>query len=319
MKKIYILFFAVLFLQNRAQHTLTAAFNPIIGDIDSRIGLDTTGLLLGSSGASQTWNYTSISTGTNTPFSYTYVPMSSVINNSLYPTGTLARRIGVGGYDDVYNNTSLKVEYLGFAQPTASNCQVYSDPAIFYSLPFTYGSSSTDTYSYTSWTGTYTGTIITTGDGTGTLQLPSGTYSNILKITILYPSFPSIENRFYSALSKFPLLTVSSTTMGTTIYKGGQINTLVSTSIMRSDYENTADVFPNPVTNGELFVSTTPSLEKTTIEIYNVLGQQVKTILFESQNGRESKKINVSDMAKGIYYLRISNKEMTETQKIIIE
>ena len=324
MKKLYILL-CILFLfgQNKAQHTLTAAFNPAIGDIESYIALDTTaGVFLGSSGISQTWNYTSISTGTNTPYSYTYVPISSVINNSLYPTGTIAGRYGVGGYDKVYNNTSSQIEFLGFAQPTASNCQVYSDPAIFYSLPFSYGSSSSDTYTYTSWSGTYTGTIITTGDGTGTLQLPSGNYSNILKITLWFydGGFTSVEDRFYSTLSKFPLLTISSGTIGASVYKSGQINILVAASVKETEYNSAFNVFPNPVSNGELFISNANSFTgRMTIEIINVLGQSVNTFSLENQSGTESKKINVSDLTKGIYYLRISSKEVTKTQKIIIE
>ena len=68
MKKIYILLCVIfLFHENKAQHTLTAAFNPVGGDIESYINLDTAGLFLGSSGPSQIWNYTGISTGTNAP------------------------------------------------------------------------------------------------------------------------------------------------------------------------------------------------------------------------------------------------------------
>lgn len=322
MKKLYIILFAFLFLQNKAQHTLTASFNPVFGDIESYIEIDTTGLSLGSSGVSQTWNYTGISTGTNTPFSYTYIPMSSVINYSLYPTGTIAMRYGVGGYDKVYNNTSSQIEFLGFAQPTASNCQVYTDPAIFYSLPFTYGSSSSDTYSYTSWTGTYVGTITTTGDGTGTLQLPSGTFSNIFKLTIIYNqpgSFNSVENRFYSALSKFPLLTISSYTVGSTVYKGGMINTLVANGIKNSNENNTFFAFPNPVTNGDLFLKSGNEGHLKEVEITNILGQ---VILYHSTydiNTSGIKKIDVSSLQKGVYFLNIKGSDGSITKKIIIE
>lgn len=321
MKKIYVLVFILfLFLENKAQHSLTAAFNPSIGDIESYIEIDTAGLSLGTSGISQIWNYTGISTGTNTSFSYTYVPMSSVINNSLYPTGTIAMRYGVGGYDKVYNNTSSQIEFLGFAQPTASNCQVYSDPAIFYSLPFSYGSSSSDTYSYTSWTGTYTGTIITTGDGTGTLQLPSGNYSNILKVTVnYYGAVTSVEQRFYSALSKFPLLTVSSYTVGASIYKGGMINSLVATSIKKLDCQNVFSVFPNPITNGELFLKSEGIEPVKKIEITNVLGQVVYNRPSDEMNETNTKRIDVSVFQKGIYFLNVSNSKGMITKKIIIE
>ena len=318
MKKIYILLCIIfLFYENKAQHTLTAAFNPVVGDIESYINIDTAGLSLGNSGPSQIWNYTGISTGTNVSGSYTYVAMTSVLNNSLYPTGTIARRIGVGGYDMIYGNTSSKIEYLGWAQPTASNCSVYGDPGIYYSLPFTYGSSSVDTYSSTS----ESGTIITIGDGTGTLQLPSGSYSNILKITLSYNNgaIPSVENRFYSALSKFPLLTISSATVGASIYKGGQINTLVSTSIKESEFHSAFSVLPNPITNGELFLKSENGKQVKNIEIINSLGQVVLHESSGEMNGIDAKRIDVSNLSKGIYYLTARTSDGACTKKIIIE
>lgn len=318
MKKIYILLACVfLFGQNRAQHTLTAAFNPAIGDVESYINLDTAGLFLGSSGVAQTWNYTGISTGTNAPYSNTYVAMSSVPNNSLYPTGTIAIDIGVAGYHYVYSNMSSKVEWLGAAQPTASNCSVYSDPEILYTLPFTYGSSSFDTYSNTAST---TGTTTTTGDGTGTLQLPSGNYSNILKITIIEQTSGPITyatNRYYSALSKFPLLTINSATIGSIIYKSGLVNTSVALAISRLSEIHGLNFFPNPVTDGELFI-TDEKNEIRSVSFINVLGQTVKTISF-GNNTIDNKKVDVNELAKGVYYLRLDSNQGILIKKIVIE
>lgn len=309
----------ILFLQHKAQHTLTAAFNPIVGDIETAIGLDSAGLFLGSSGTSQIWNYTGISTGTNAAYSFTYVPMSSVIHNTLYPNGTIAKRFSLA--EMVYSNTSSKIEYLGTAQPTASNCQVPIDPVIYYTLPFNYGSLSTDTYSISSWMGTQSGTIITSGDGTGTLQLPSGNYSNILKMTIFYYDaiYTGIENRYYSPLSKFPLLTISSSTMGATVYKGGSINAIVSTTLKESFKEETINVFPNPVTNGTLFLKTETNEKLNGLEIINVLGQKVLKYSAEQLNNAEIKKIDVSTLRKGVYYVNIQNDKTLTTKKIIIE
>lgn len=322
MKKLYIVLLAILFLQNKAQHTLTAAFNPAIGDIESSISLDSTGLFIGNSGTSQIWNYTNITTGTNTPYSYTYVPISSVPNNNLYPSGTIGRLIGAGGFAGVYGNTISKIEFQGFAQPTASNCQVYSDPAIFYPLPFTYGSLSIDTYSVTSWTGTYTGTITTLGDGTGTLLLPSGNYNNILRLTIIYDQlggFYTIQTNYYSALSKFPLLTISSTTMGTMVDISGTINTLVATGIHNVSDINFPSFYPNPVTNGELFLKTNNTEKMTRIEITNVLGQVVLHLSSDEINRNETIKIDVNSLQKGIYFLNVLSSKGTITKKIIIE
>ena len=323
MKKNYILLLIIfLSLENKAQHTLTAAFNPVVGDIDSRINLDTAGLSLGSSGTSQTWNYTGISTGTNAPYGYTYVPMSSAPNNSLFPTGTIAANVGVGGVYFIYSNTSSKVEWLGAAQPTASNCST-SNPEILYTIPFMYGS----IYSFTYASSTTTATI--TGDGTGTLQLPSGNYLNVLKRTVLYydsnayGTFNQIENYYYSALNKFPLLslgirkTVSSSTV--TIVKWGQINAIVSTAVQESLSGKELKIFPNPVTNGALFLISENGELVERIEITNIFGQVVLHRSSDEMNDSDTKRIDVSVLQKGIYFLTIRNTVGIITKKIIIE
>lgn len=321
MRKIYVLALMILFLQHKGQHTLTAAFNPIVGDIETAIGLDSAGLFLGSSGTSQIWNYSGISTGTNTATGFTYVPMSSVTHNSLYPSGTIARRFGTGVLDYIFNNTSSKIEYLGTAQPTASNCQVAIDPVIQFTLPFTYGSSNSDTYSISGWMGTQSGTVITVGDGTGTLQLPSGNYTNILKITIYdyQSSYTSIENRYYSPLSKFPLLSITTVTISSNVFVGGHINTLVSTSLKEYVKEEAFNVFPNPIANGTLFLNTTNNEPINQVEIINVLGQKVLQYSAEQLNNVEIKKIDVSTLQKGVYYVNIQNDKTVTTKKIIIE
>ena len=244
--------------------------------------------------------------------------MSSFTNNSLYPTGTIATDIGIPGYHYVYGNTSSKIEYLGIAEPTTSNCVVYGDPAIFYTLPFTYGSLSSDTYSRS----TEAGTIITAGDGTGTLQLPSGTYSNILKLTLSFydtSGVNTIQNRYYSALSKFPLLTISSYTIGAGIQKSGSINTSVTLGIFIASQIKGTNVFPNPVTNGELFLKPQNGEQIKEIEIINALGQVVLHQSNSEMNSNDARRIDVSNLNKGIYYLSLRTSDGSHTKKIIIE
>lgn len=322
----------------KAQYTITAADNPVPGDVQSFIDIDSTNLSLGSSGTSQMWNYSTVVINGNPLVTSTFVPMSSVPNNFAFPGGTIGLDLGGGGYG-VLSNTSAKFEYLGYAETTLSNCWMYSDPFKPFSLPFTYGSTSPDNYLLIQPTNTTVGTFTTTGDGTGTLVLPTATVSNVLKLRYLqYESdttstgsilnFTITMDQWRASVSKFPLLEVQTSTMvvttGTnvsvTYNKNGRIySTYYPLGISSIENSSEFKVFPNPVTNGELFISNIPLSERMTIEIYNVLGQTVKTILPGSQNNSEPKKINVSDLAKGIYYLRINAKETAKTQMIIIE
>lgn len=51
---------------------------------------------------------------------------------------------------------------------------------------------------------------------------------------------------------------------------------------------------------------------KTTIEVYNITGQKVKSFV-----GNETFKVNVNDLAKGVYVVKIITENKTITQKVI--
>ncbi|MAU25830.1 MAG: hypothetical protein CMH48_04185 [Muricauda sp.] len=70
-------------------------------------------------------------------------------------------------------------------------------------------------------------------------------------------------------------------------------------------------LYPNPVTNGKIFISTTLNAPKK-ILIFDVLGTQVlqTTIL--------GKELNLSDLDKGVYIIRVFEKDKVATRKLII-
>lgn len=71
-------------------------------------------------------------------------------------------------------------------------------------------------------------------------------------------------------------------------------------------------LYPNPVTNGKVYISTTISAPKK-ILILDVLGNKVleTTIL-----GNE---LNLSDLDAGIYIIRVFEKDKVATRKLIIK
>lgn len=73
------------------------------------------------------------------------------------------------------------------------------------------------------------------------------------------------------------------------------------------------NVYPNPVSNGKLYISSDKNSEKQ-IAIYSVLGQKV--LQTKTANNTE---INVSQLAKGAYILNISEDGKSETKKLIIK
>nr|WP_290469455.1 T9SS type A sorting domain-containing protein [Lacinutrix sp. MedPE-SW] len=71
-------------------------------------------------------------------------------------------------------------------------------------------------------------------------------------------------------------------------------------------------MYPNPVQGNLLTIE---NKQNTTYEIYNVLGKKVlKGNITPSDN-----KVNVSNLSKGVYILKLQSKNGTVTKKLIKE
>lgn len=70
--------------------------------------------------------------------------------------------------------------------------------------------------------------------------------------------------------------------------------------------------YPNPVSNGKIYISSKSSLDKE-ITIFDVLGKKVLQTLL---NSRE---LNVSVLSPGVYIIKIREGEATATRKLIIK
>ncbi|MBA4276555.1 T9SS type A sorting domain-containing protein [Flavobacterium sp.] len=72
------------------------------------------------------------------------------------------------------------------------------------------------------------------------------------------------------------------------------------------------NVYPNPVTNGTLYISSDSASAKS-VEIYDILGKQVL-------NAKTSNNaVNVSNLKGGAYIVKITEEGKTDTRKLIIE
>lgn len=75
------------------------------------------------------------------------------------------------------------------------------------------------------------------------------------------------------------------------------------------------NIYPNPSSDIIALNIDQNNLTDLTLNIYNVTGSLVKTILLK-QNQQQ---INVNDLSSGIYLVEIKSKEWTEKQKLIIQ
>ncbi|MEN3323309.1 T9SS type A sorting domain-containing protein [Mariniflexile soesokkakense] len=86
-----------------------------------------------------------------------------------------------------------------------------------------------------------------------------------------------------------------------------------NTIFIQQDIEDLS-IYPNPVSNGKTFIYITSKLNLTKkIEFYDVLGKQIfSTVL-------TGKELNISNLSKGVYVLRITEGNFSETRKLVIK
>ena len=70
-------------------------------------------------------------------------------------------------------------------------------------------------------------------------------------------------------------------------------------------------MYPNPVTNGTLFIETTANAEKT-VTVFDVLGKQVLNTTLSNNS------VNVSALHPGVYIVNITEEEKTASIKLVI-
>ena len=75
---------------------------------------------------------------------------------------------------------------------------------------------------------------------------------------------------------------------------------------------NAVNVYPNPVKNGNLYITSNSSAAKT-VAVYDILGKQV----LEAKTSNNA--VNVSNLKGGAYVVRITEDGNTDTRKLIIE
>ncbi len=71
-------------------------------------------------------------------------------------------------------------------------------------------------------------------------------------------------------------------------------------------------MYPNPVSNGKLYIASSSDLEKE-VSIFNTLGQQVLQAKITTEA------INVSSLSKGTYFVKINEAGTTATKKLIVQ
>ncbi|TGV02843.1 T9SS type A sorting domain-containing protein [Flavivirga rizhaonensis] len=73
-------------------------------------------------------------------------------------------------------------------------------------------------------------------------------------------------------------------------------------------------IYPNPSPIGRTFINVTSKRNLTKkIEFFNVLGKQIRSVILAG------KELNISNLSKGVYILKITESSISETRKLVIK
>lgn len=323
-----------------AQPTLNSTnTNPITGDI---LTLQSYSYIAsGGSGAGQTWNFSSVTQTTNAAITYTYASVTAS-NTSTWPNANLQfSSSGVIGFN---KTSTTALQNFGTKQGTVNI--VYSNPEDQMHYPFTMGNSYTDPFYATYVSAGYNyvrrGSTSVNADAYGTLQLPGGTYSNVLRVHFVQTyqdstfftgigsyiiTYVNDQYMWYLPNNHMPIFSTYSLTANIPFSAPSTTtgsNKLVTISTGINELKNSIsslNFYPNPSSNGRLNLDLNLNENiKYEIVIIDNLGQEVfKSSPENGLSGYNFKTFDISKIASGLYNFEIiSDNVPLITKKIII-
>ena len=293
----------------------------------------------GSSGANQTWSFGSLlPLGTSV---YTYVaPTASetttypgtttvIVTNTTEGTTTTTGRMFT---KNTANNTFSITGLTG----TDLNINFSTNNATLGIFPMVYGYTNTDsnvagTYNYTTYSGTFTGTLVTTVDANGTLNLTDFGYSanvtrlkTVLNISLNYGIFSNVGTVTQTSYSYYD----PTNTLNNPAFRS--VNTVAVVPLMSINQNNTSlEKFnnvlatpsselqtvwiQNPVQN-TININTSNTIDNANISVTDMLGKTIYQAKNETINGTFEIPISLT---KGNYLLKIRNENGSITKKIV--
>jgi hypothetical protein len=338
MKKIYLSFLSI-FCAGVINAQLTQTNNaPAVGDNFMTVGVNSVGIVPGASGTGVTWNFSSVTTTTATN-NYTVVTPASTGSASTYPSASAAVQWGTN--NNFYSSTAASLSFWGGNMSLAgtSALMTFTSPAVYAKYPMSFGTTTTSVVGGTAnilgQPGSFTGSVTSTIDGMGTLQLPTTTINNAMRVMIssMYTFTFTFTNGtanqlrydwYNPASSKSALFSISNTTLttplGTTTETVVTINSMYVLGVKeQSAVSQEFSVYPNPAKEMITMEFTNNNGEQMSYEIVNALGQPVLRSNLGNQTGLSKASINISHLESGIYFVKLNNGSNHSVKKITIQ
>jgi hypothetical protein len=329
MKKINsLIVFAILAMALQSQPILDYPQNaPEAGTVAELQFVETAGLTYEPDGPGVSWDFSQL-VNTRTA-QVTAIDPSLAPAGNQFPDANLALNMN----DTVYTYTLIDENgfyYLGtqLAAGMYPYVMVYSDSRQFLAYPFTYNDSFFDTYKGVSIVLVaevrMSAASNVLSDAYGTLTLPTGTYTDVLRIRIedeeidsifVKGVLTSVETTFrtqylwYAPQSKTPLLSYE------TVEVAGMTDTVcfytTTGAGMNEDMQSGLyglNIYPNPAGDFLMVESGTSGPSKVLISLVNQLGQTMLSKECDQRRaGLFTERIDIGSFPAGIYFVRASN------------
>jgi hypothetical protein len=287
-----------------------------------------------NTGANQTWNFFSLMMTTAPAQTHTYVLPSSTPSNiaTQFTAATLADADG-GDYT-YYKSSANLFELIGTGDGTTTTS--FSDPIAVMKWPVSYNTSYTDNFAATMTggaTGTWNGSSTTTATGHGNLTMPSGLVLNdVLQVmsianmtmTVATPSpmsttFKNVTYEYYHTTQRYPVLTIDySWVNGANPAFSAEVNYLLATGISDFTFDAGYAIYPNPAKDNFNVTLTNTGSDKASLEIFNTMGQVVKTVDLGSGSAIQTS-VSITDLPAGVYTVKTTLGEKNSVRKMIID
>jgi hypothetical protein len=247
---------------------------------------------------------------------------TKVAVNTITPPGTESRvYFGENSGMVAYTGAQLMGVTLG-----------YSNPGEIGTLPMAFGYAHTDasagSFTYEAFTGTFTGTVTTTVDAAGTLDVGDGIPMPVTRVKIvqdisLHIGFIDVGTvsqtsyQYFRENDLFPLF--SSVTSDINAPLAGIVETITAMELMNAYFLATPEfslagqvkLAPNPV-NDALQVNFGENVSGLSLKLVDASGRVVLDQPYPAM-------VNISHLPKGIYFAEIETDAGTVTKKIIKE
>ena len=316
----YLLSFSILPVALSAQPTLTKNEYYETGEVIQMVNCSPAQAIAGPAAADTTWNFSTLTASGG--YSITTILHDT---STSFGTSNLMYLMPDGTIQFVQENNTDS--YVNGIYDTTSHITTYYNNYDIAKRPASYDVSYIDSYKVNGPGGEYgTGILVQTGDAYGTLVLPGGTYTNVLRVKKTNSVYDTVGSADYYSLTtsylwfdtsdRPPLLEIDSVSNITGTYqKIMYLPPATGISYFNSEAQNYTGYLDN---NGQLQINGFENNKEYSVNVYNIIGNKVFTQDFIASDNVERFDIG-RQLPPGIYPVSIVLKNATYASTSVIK